>query len=480
MFRILSLFFSLFFVTVGLIAQEKSEGDARFNGNLETIINLDGSLWKIGDADFINDKNAFFFKWNSDMKESARAPGYSNTPDIKFLGRRVYECIFRFENKKVSSVYLSLYNRGDAEDITNGSALMKLLSSFSDSIDKWTGVKGSKVQKEKVAKANVYFKDWTKGDTVLSMKWSYSGRMSEKSAKTSDDFRAEYVKLEITKTGAASSASNGDSAEDSQKASDNKPKVVGGKASVKTENGDTYIDGIPMVDQGQKGYCVVAVTERVLRYYGQDIDQHQIAQKAGTEEMGTSLMAFEKAIKSMSRGLGFKYKNFYQSEIAEIIEDAAKEDQRCITGTLKLVSQYNKYAKKAGCNKIDKERFISRNGGTTNYNIGGMLGSMKPEGLKMLKVEGFKSDYAKFLKSIKEYINAGTPVLWAVTLGIVQEEKLNPQVSGGHMRLIIGYNEKDKKIIYSDTWGADHTFKKMSMDDAWVMTTCAYVLIPRK
>ena len=62
---------------------------------------------------------------------------------------------------------------------------------------------------------------------------------------------------------------------------------------------------------------------------------------------------------------------------------------------------------------------------------------------------------------------------------MVQEEKLNPQVSGGHMRLIIGYNDKDKKIIYSDTWGADHTFKKMAMDDAWLMTISACVLTPR-
>ena len=476
--RRICLFFSLLFVTVGLTAAEKKQ-EGQFNGNIEELINLDGSVWKIGDDEFLTDKNAFFFKWNSDIKDSARAPGYSNTPNIKFLGRRVYECIFRFENKKINSVYISLYNRGDAEDITSGPALKKLLETFSDSIDKWTGVKGSKSQKDKVVRANVYSKEWVKGDVTLTMKWSYDGRMSEKSAKTSDDFRTEYVKLEITKSGStASSGGGGDSSADSPKDAGSKPKV-GGKASVKRENGDTYISDIPMVDQGQKGYCVVAVAERVLRYYGQDIDQHQIAQKAGTEE-GTSLMGFEKAIKSISRGLGFKYKNFYQSEVADIIEAAAKEDQRCWTGTLKLVSQYNKYAKKAGCSKIDKEKYITRRSDGTSYDIGGMLGAMKPEGLKLLKVEGFKSDYAKFLKAVREYVNTGTPVLWAVQLGVVQEEKLNPQVNGGHMRLIIGYNDKDKKIIYSDTWGADHTFKKMSMDDAWLMTTCAYVLFPRK
>ena len=32
--------------------------------------------------------------------------------------------------------------------------------------------------------------------------------------------------------------------------------------------------------------------------------------------------------------------------------------------------------------------------------------------------------------------------------------------AGGHMRLIIGYNDKEQKIIFSDSWGADMNFKK--------------------
>jgi len=37
-----------------------------------------------------------------------------------------------------------------------------------------------------------------------------------------------------------------------------------------------------MVDQGQKGYCAAAASERLLRYYGRSVDQHQIAQLADT------------------------------------------------------------------------------------------------------------------------------------------------------------------------------------------------------
>jgi hypothetical protein len=41
-----------------------------------------------------------------------------------------------------------------------------------------------------------------------------------------------------------------------------------------------------MVDQGEKGYCVVASVERVLRYYGGTVDQHELAQIANSDAAG--------------------------------------------------------------------------------------------------------------------------------------------------------------------------------------------------
>ena len=46
------------------------------------------------------------------------------------------------------------------------------------------------------------------------------------------------------------------------------------------------LEGVPMVDQGAKGYCAAAVLERLLRYYGRDTDQHEIAQLLGTSAHG--------------------------------------------------------------------------------------------------------------------------------------------------------------------------------------------------
>jgi hypothetical protein len=39
------------------------------------------------------------------------------------------------------------------------------------------------------------------------------------------------------------------------------------------------------------------------------------------------------------------------------------------------------------------------------------------------------------------------------------------------MRLIIGYNTAKNEIIYSDSWGPGHEQKRMSLEDAWVITS---------
>ena len=67
-------------------------------------------------------------------------------------------------------------------------------------------------------------------------------------------------------------------------------------------------------------------------------------------------------------------------------------------------------------------------------------------------------------------------MVWGVTLGIYQEEVPIPQTRGGHMRLIIGYNMKEQKIIYSDSWGMGHEKKTIPAAEAAAMTTGRYVI----
>ena len=79
------------------------------------------------------------------------------------------------------------------------------------------------------------------------------------------------------------------------------------------------------------------------------------------------------------------------------------------------------------------------------------------------------SKVKKWMDDVKKCIDEGVPVLWCVVLGLFEEQGI-PQARGGHMRLIIGYNPDEETIIYSDSWGAGHACKKMSVEEAYSMT----------
>ena len=52
-----------------------------------------------------------------------------------------------------------------------------------------------------------------------------------------------------------------------------------------------------MVDQGAKGYCVVASAQRLFEYYGISCDMHQLAQIAGSDpDRGTSSLAINEEL----------------------------------------------------------------------------------------------------------------------------------------------------------------------------------------
>ena len=75
---------------------------------------------------------------------------------------------------------------------------------------------------------------------------------------------------------------------------------------------------------------------------------------------------------------------------------------------------------------------------------------------------------------------AGIPVFWSVQLGIVPEPLRLSQTRGGHLRLIIGFDEAKKTLIFSDSWGAAHTEKEMPLADAIAITTGRQVMQPSK
>ena len=242
--------------------------------------------------------------------------------------------------------------------------------------------------------------------------------------------------------------------------------ISAGKAKIrdnvaKSPNGDVFIDGVPMVDQGQKGYCAAAVAERVLRYYGNSVDEHEIAQQAGTSAQGGTRVAdMKKAVTAIGErsGLGYQEIVSMSSGLGDV------EDE---------VSRYNKAAK---AEKKPQLSIADYTRGNVVY-VSELRDAM--DGKVVYRMRQKDPRLKKFLAGVRQQVNAGIPVFWGVTLGIFPERGVNPQTSGGHMRLIIGYNDKKKEILFSDTWGEGHELKRMPEDWAFAITHDAFFLKPR-
>ena len=213
------------------------------------------------------------------------------------------------------------------------------------------------------------------------------------------------------------------------------------KEHVRTDDdGSVWIGDIPMVDQGEKGYCVPASLSRVFAYYGVDgVDQHALAALCKSSgDGGTTLEDMSKAIKTISNSFHMSIKQWNWVDLKKIEKD---------------------YIKIANREKVYSDML--------NPSI-------------LLKVIKSKTAITKkAMKDVRGFVDAGVPIVWAVMLGLYPEEGL-PQAGGGHMRLIIGYNEKTRQIIYSDSWGARHEKKSMPLDQACAITQALFVLRPQR
>lgn len=186
------------------------------------------------------------------------------------------------------------------------------------------------------------------------------------------------------------------------------------------EDGSVAIKGIPMVDQGAKGYCVVASVQRLFEYYGIPCDMHQLAHIAGSDpDRGTSILAINEELGA--------------------IDHLFKTRFNCLA--------------------------VRDGNGLVELLDGRYVGPAVPE--------------TAYQKMIQKSIDAGIPLLWSLEVGAFPETPpLTEQTSGGHMRMIIGYNTKANTLYFSDSWGAGHEFKTMDANHAYEATRGLFVLRP--
>jgi hypothetical protein len=365
---------------------------------------------------YTQDKNRNFVWLNSDRtraKLSRKLYGNVVINLTAFGGKvPVQEAIIDFMDGKLNLVTLSIYNRGDAESITEADFTERFTTS-----GKAVGETLGTAPRRKDAKP---------GSGLLTAGYSwYSAKtgvaLLEHNEKAMDGGDREFLRLRMARPGAKGSLatslthSRGGAAVRQGDLPDNLKK---------SDNGDIFISTLPMVDQGDKGYCVVATVQRVFEYYGIGADMHQIAQIAEADpQRGTSTLTMAKEL-----------------------------------------------------DKIDY-RFRTRLDTIGMADGGGRLTSVEVK--KGEYYVGDPVDERKFLKEIRSHIDSGLPLLWSLELGRFPEKpQLNPQASGGHMRLIIGYNDEENEIIFSDSWGAGHEMKRIKMSHAYAATRGLFVLKP--
>lgn len=403
--------------------------------------------WTMSPEDFKkNNGSDYMYRWNSAQKKSLHYTVIRSGIPLYFLKWQVMEADFNFEKRQLSSISLNIYNKlsnVNAKVATSKNKFLEFLDELRGSLDTFCQKKHSKITIQLINSARCYSCFWESPSAYVVFKWSYDG-----SGKS--NFTANYATVYIYKDKDVFNEKN------SSKAAELSYSEL--KKHIKTDsNGDRYLQ-IPMVDQGPRGYCVVACAERILKYYEANVDQHILAEASGTSGGGTRISEIESSMKRIGTKCNFNVREV--SEYSPLVGNF---------NILKFIKKYNRHAKRAGKKEINV-------GKIRTYNQ--LFKLMDEDILVKTKIDYDKSGFKKFKQRVKDNIDNGVPVLWGVMLGMIKEAKI-PQNMGGHMRLISGYNPKTEEIIYSDSWGKGHDFKKISWEKAWAMTQLAYVFIPK-
>lgn len=433
-------------VTVGLAQEPTPEPTPKPKptpwpkASIDPII-LRPNFWETTVPEIAQNLNELQFAWTSSAQDTAR----SARPKMYLGARPIEEALLRFKDGKLSGATLFYYNRGDGGEMSDY-IFEELLTKITADLTTLVGKQPTERGRDATGAVKAEGRIWETSNTQYLLEWS----VTKASRAKGTAFRAEFIRLTIQPAGAPPLAIGERAADNSTRAA--VKRFVARDHIEKTATGAKLKD-VPMVDQGEKGYCVVASVERVMRYYGGDVDQHELAQIADTSaEEGTSPEGMLNSMKKLTGRLGVKMKAMIEwstKDFFELLDDynrAAKKGKRApeVTGSYQTLDDYYK--------------------------------RMKPDIYKEVRLKK-TADYGKFQREIVRTIDEGIPLLWSVRIGIVKEKEI-PQGMGGHMRLIIGYDNTTKEIIYTDSWGMGHEEKRMSWEDAWTITTGLYSLQP--
>ena len=193
--------------------------------------------------------------------------------------------------------------------------------------------------------------------------------------------------------------------------------------NVKTEeNGDVWIDNIPMVDQGPKGYCAPATFERAMRYMLVPADMYLLATAATAPGGGTNTTKLSEDCKRIVRS---KARRIRELELHEDFDIKTVKD--FIDTGVPVLWQMRSLGK---YNDVANERTKEREG-----------------------VEDF--------------------TVWASDIA-AEAAEVAPQLKADanyHICMVIGYNEATNEVAVSDSWGPRYELRWVHLDIAKAVTS---------
>ena len=413
---------------------------------LDPLLGTGRELWKMsGEAVLRSIPDTFI--WMDQAKSRLRFNARTSRAKLSLYGRNVQEAIFDVRNGQVVALSVSVYNRGDAGDIEK-KPFEAMLDELRDKIQADVGANlRPQSQNASVSGSRLRSQVWRTGRGDVVLRWSLSRG------------QPEYIAVDFYPPGKAPR-----SLKDAIKTSVGSSEL---EEKVKTDPDGSRYMLLPMVDQGAKGYCVAATVERVLRYYGSNIDQHVIAKLAQSDsERGTNINKIVDVLEGSQSKLGIRFRQLYRYELDNFND------------LKKIVKEYNSVARRMDSRKIDLDDYLFVLGRSRYLDFGRLMKSLDFKVFREVRMEE-KRDCREFLEMVRENVDNGIPLCWS-TFIIPGVGDTDSSEFGMHMRIITGYNEKTGEIIFSDSWGAGHEKKKLKNEDAWGITVNLVSLEPRR
>lgn len=190
-----------------------------------------------------------------------------------------------------------------------------------------------------------------------------------------------------------------------------------------SENGDVWIDNIPMVDQGPKGYCAPATFERAMRYMRIPADMYLLATAATAPGGGTNTSKLSEDCKRIVRSKARRIKELELDEDFEI-----KNLRKFIDKGVPVLWQMRSLS---GYNEVANNRSQQRESVT---------------------------DFDKWAQEIKTEAENKAPELQGIK-------------DAYHICMVIGYNEKTREVAVSDSWGPRYELRWVHEDIARSVTS---------